>query len=222
MAESAPAPRRGRPPIPLERIVEAALEIVAEEGAGALSLRHLARRLSSSTSTLYRHVENRSALLGLVVDALLAEALPAGRRTDLPWDEECRDIAERLFATLVGHHGAAALLAETVPTGPHALAIREHQLAVLTGAGLPLPDAARAVATLAHTVLGFAMQAAVPAELQPARAGLEGVDEERFPLTREIAAELPIPIEEEFAFGLDLILEGLRRQVEESSSPSAP
>ena len=42
----------GRPPVPLERIVATALQIVDEEGADALSMRTLAQRLGSGTACL--------------------------------------------------------------------------------------------------------------------------------------------------------------------------
>src|SRR5689334_21438086 len=64
---------RGRPPLPLDRIIATAIEIVDEEGADALSMRTLAQRLESGTATLYRHFGSRAQLVAHVVDAVLGE-----------------------------------------------------------------------------------------------------------------------------------------------------
>jgi len=59
--------------MPREQIVAAALAILDEEGADALSLRALAQRLESSTATLYRHFDSRADLLAQVVDRIFGE-----------------------------------------------------------------------------------------------------------------------------------------------------
>ena len=51
----------------------AALELVDEHGADALSMRSLAQRLGSGTATLYRHFANRAELVAMVVDRMLGE-----------------------------------------------------------------------------------------------------------------------------------------------------
>ncbi|MFZ2503103.1 MAG: TetR/AcrR family transcriptional regulator [Nocardioides sp.] len=211
MTQGRSAPRRGRPPIPRERIVAVALEIVAQEGADALSLRNLAARLSSSTSTLYRHVDNRRELIALVFDGLLGEVPLDGGTAHPQWGEECRAVASKLFSVLSAHRGAAGLVGETVPSGPNALAIREYLFGVLTGAGFPLGISAKAVATLGHYVIGFAMQAPANSPAHPSENRLGDIDSEKYPLTAEALPRLPIPLDVEFAFGLDLILNGLRR-----------
>lgn len=208
-------PRRGRPPIPVDRIVAAALEIVAEDGVAGLSLRSLAGRLSSSTSTLYRHVANRAELLALVFDELLGEVLEDEPAAERRWDEECRAVATRLFTVLSRHRGSAGLVGDAIPVGPNALALRERLFGILTGAGFPLDVAGTAVATLGHYAIGFAMQSAgSPAEPQTVDH-LNGVDAGRYPLTAGGSAGLPIPLDVEFAFGLDLILRGLRHHLDD-------
>lgn len=206
------APRGpGRPAIPLERIIDAALQIIDADGADALSLRTLATRLSSSTSTLYRHISGRAELVELVLDRMIGDAaVRAGNVTELPWTEACRHISTSLFDVLSQHGRAAALLAETLPTGPNAMAVRESMLDVLLRAGLDQEGAIRAVATIGHYVVGFAMQA--PDPTAPARdhaAVRSAIDPSRFPRTASVAQFLPRPLAEEFLYGLDLLLRGL-------------
>jgi AcrR family transcriptional regulator len=208
--------RPGRPPIPRDRILQTALDIVDEDGADALTLRALADRLGSSTSTLYRHVSGRVELTSLVVDRLLGEAAVDERRTEaLAWDDACRHIATTVYETLARHSNAAPLLVDVVPTGPHGMAMRESLLAALLRAGFAPDRAALTTATLAHYVLGFAVQ--IPGAATPGTTtdddGLLGADPQEFPHIASVAHHLPRPLGEEFAHGLDLILAGLRGEV---------
>src|SRR5262249_48193524 len=114
------------------------------------------------------------------------------------------------------HRNAAPLLIEQVPIGPNAMAHRELGIAILLDNGFPPHLAARAYATLARYVLGFAIQLNTPnATGQPDDAQLSAafrsLDRSRFPATVAVADSLPVPLEDEFAFGLELILEGLRK-----------
>ncbi|MBT2534507.1 TetR/AcrR family transcriptional regulator C-terminal domain-containing protein [Arthrobacter sp. ISL-48] len=209
--------RPGRPPLPKQRIIDAALQIIDEEGADALSLRTLATRLSSGTATLYRHVSGRAELIALVLDQLIGEARDGvGDISELPWDEACRRISTTLFEVLSRHGRAAALLAESVPVGKNALALRETLLTVLLDAGFTSDVAVRAVATLGHYVLGFAMQAEPPGTVAPvleAETLAQLMDAQNYPNTTAIAQLIPRPLPEEFSFGLRCLLRGLQEQL---------
>jgi len=205
----------GRPPIPLERIVEAALQIVDEQGADALSMRTLAQRLDSGTTTLYRHFANRADVIAHVVDRIFGEAALGTEELDtLDWQQGCKVAAQTMFDVLRRHANVAPLLVAGVPIGPNALALRERSIAALLASGFPPELAARTYATLARYVLGFAIQLTgnSPPD-DPADSGLSavfhGLDPQLFPATIAVADHAPIPLEEEFAFGLDLIINGL-------------
>jgi AcrR family transcriptional regulator len=208
---------RGRPALPLDRILAAALDLLDEQGADALSMRSLAQRLESGTATLYRHFSNRAELVALVVDRILGEVDPdASAMVAMPWQESCTLVAQNMFDALSRHGNVASLLIEYTPTGPNALAIRELCLAVLLDNGFAPVVAAHAYATLARYVLGFAIQVAGSAGVtdeQDAQlaAAFHELDSVRYPATVEVADELPVPLEEEFTFGLQLIIAGLER-----------
>ncbi|MEV3939092.1 TetR/AcrR family transcriptional regulator [Glycomyces sp. NPDC049804] len=201
----------------MERIIAVAVQIVEEEGAEALSMRSLAQRLGSGTATLYRHFGGRAALVAHVVDQMFAGVDPIPK--DLAasgWEPACRAIARTMFDTLSRHRRVARLLMEQVPLGPHAMALREQCLAVLLGNGFSPRTAARAYATLARYVLGFAVQLDDdPGRGEDTAAAVFGkVDPASFPATALVASSLPTPLEDEFAFGLDLLLAGLRESRE--------
>ncbi|WP_198667206.1 TetR/AcrR family transcriptional regulator [Glycomyces dulcitolivorans] len=192
-----------------------ALTILDEDGADALSLRLLAQRLGSSTATLYRHFENRADLVAQVVDRIIGEIeVDEDEAGATHWQQAVRTAAVSMFEVLSRHRNVAALLTEQIPAGPNAAVYRERVLALLLAHGFPPPLASRAYASLARYVLGFAMQltadpAAKSRDEARMSAALHRIDAARFPATRALADLLPMPIEEEFAFGLDLLLAGL-------------
>ncbi|MFI9383560.1 TetR/AcrR family transcriptional regulator [Kutzneria sp. NPDC052558] len=203
----------GRPAMPREQIVAAALAILDEEGADALSLRALAQRLESSTATLYRHFDSRADLLAQVVDRIFGE-IDVDPEQAATWQDACGALAAAMFEVLRRHRNAAPLIGEHVPVGPNALLHRERALALLLAAGFSPALAARAYSTLARHVLGFAMQlnqdaAAQRREDTDVSARLHRLDPDRFPATVAVADALPVALEDEFEFGLRLIITGL-------------
>ena len=103
--------------------------------------------------------------------------------------------------------------------GPNALAQRELVLSVLLDNGFPPAAAAHAYATVSRYVLGFAIQLSgstsggdqPDAQDAEVSAAFHRLDPSRYPATVAVADELPVPLEEEFTFGLQLIVAGLER-----------
>jgi AcrR family transcriptional regulator len=203
-----------------------ALRIVDEEGADALSMRSLAQSLDSGTATLYRHFAGRAELIAHVVDHVFGEAeFSAEKLAAMSWQEAWQAIATTMFDALSRHGNVAPLLAGQVPIGPNAMAVRERCIAVLLDNGFPPQVAARAYATVSRYVLGFAIQlGAQPMAEQPdgegASAAFRASDPSVFPATAAVADSLPVPLKDEFAFGLELLVQGLGRL--HDSSAEAP
>jgi TetR/AcrR family tetracycline transcriptional repressor len=208
----------GRPAIPLERIIATAVRIVDEQGAEALSMRSLAQALESGTATLYRHFANRAELVAHLVDRVFGEtAIDADALAAMPWQQACHGIARAMFDALARHRNVAPLLTQQVTTGPNAMAIRERCLSILLGAGFDPRLAARSYATLSRYVLGFALQFAVQADVASTAEAddvsvLRNADPHRYPAIAAVADSLPVSLEEEFGFGLELLLRGLALQ----------
>ncbi len=214
-----PVYRRGRPPRSLERIVSVALEIVDEVGAD-FSMRLLADRLGSGTATLYRHLAGKDELMVYVVDRILGEVdveTDADTLSGTTWQEETARGAVAFYEVLKNHPNALPLLLSQVPVGPNALIQRERSLSVLLACGFPLDLAARAYTAVAHYVVGFALQQYAPGAPQRQDAArlcdfYRALDGEIYPATVATAEELTgVPLDEEFRFGLQLILDGVGR-----------
>jgi AcrR family transcriptional regulator len=207
VSASAPAIRipGSRRPLDREFILTGALDIIDTHGAEALTMRALATHLESGTTTLYRHFANRAALIAAVIDRVLGtidSESPSGT-----WQQVCKFLAMRLFDTLAAHPNLAPLLIENRPTGRGTLAGREQFLAVLLRDGFTPETAGRLYATVAHYVIGFAVQLRAHAEVA-STLDIPGADPIRFPATAMTVASgvLPMPLAEEFTYGLDLIL----------------
>ena len=211
----------GRPPIAVDRIVSTALQIVDDDGADALSMRTLAQRLDSGTATLYRHFTGRADLVAHVVDRVFGSVeLDIARLSTMTWQEACKTAVHSMFDALRRHQNVAPLLAEDVPIGPNALAARERMIAFLLANGFPPALAARSYATLARYVLGFAIQltgARSDADDASLARVFHDLDPLIFPATVAVAEHIPVPLDDEFAFGLELIVDGLTQSLQRCS-----
>ncbi|MDX6363901.1 TetR/AcrR family transcriptional regulator [Streptomyces sp. NPDC058274] len=214
----APAPRRGRPPVDVGKIIDMALKLIDEVGVQALTLRMLADALGSGTATLYRHFAGKDELLAHVVDRIVGEVQPAPQdMKDLSWREAAAVGAETFYDTLCRHPNALPLLVSQVPVGPNGLVNRERVIGLLLGFGFPVDLAARAFTAIGHYVVGFAIQQHGPGAARPEDQTqlydyYRSLDPAAYPATTAAAADLTgVPLREEFRFGLGLLLDGLER-----------
>ncbi|WP_231982112.1 TetR/AcrR family transcriptional regulator [Mycobacterium sp. E2327] len=194
-------------------MVGTALQIVDEEGVEALSMRTLAQRLESGTATLYRHFASRGEVVSYVVDRVFGEIdCSTEDLATMGWQQACESFARATFEVLRSHPNVAPLLVDQLPLGPNALAQREALLAVLLDNGFTPRHAARSYATVARYVLGFAIQLSGRGlDDRHASTLFRALDPQLFPATRAVADYLPVPIDEEFAVGLELIISGLAK-----------
>lgn len=89
--ERRPTPRER---LSVDRIVEEALRLAEQEGVRGISMRPLAARFNVSATALYGHVASRDALMGLMLDRILADVPPLS--PELAWDEALRVGALRM------------------------------------------------------------------------------------------------------------------------------
>jgi AcrR family transcriptional regulator len=219
---AAPSPRRGRPArLSRPQIVGVALELVDAEGVDALTMRALARRLGADPMAVYRHVRDKADLLGAMCDAVVADlpALdPAG-----PWRPQVAELAGELRARLAAHPALLPVLAGA-PVTPASLAVTHQALALLVAHGVPADAAGTGFGAVFSYVLGFALvEAALPAldadrdELRAGALAHLGDPAPPPPHLDEALALLESP--GDFAFGLDLLLDGLERRAGGPVSP---
>ena len=206
---------RGRPTIPFDKIIVTALELVEEIGIQAFNMRALADRLGSGTATLYRHFECKDEILVYVADKFLGDLVTEDDYSLLPWKEACTFAITRFYLQLRAHPNVVPILLTQIPVGPNSLAVRERLLSMFLNAGFKPDLAASAYATIAHYVLGFASQFGSDIQSNPGASHelahlFTKLDKDKYPATIEAAHYLaPISIDQEFHFGLKLIIQGL-------------
>lgn len=204
----------------MERIVAAALDIIDRDGLDALSMRSLATELDTGTATLYRYVSSKEEVLVEALDAVLGEIhLPEDLSDASHWREQVARAAAALREGLLAHPNITPLLAGSVPIGPNALAGREANLALLIKAGFEPSTAARLHLTIAHYVIGFVLAespesaAYGPEYRRTLKRYYQRLPAEMYPSITALADELTTrDNDHEFAFGLNLILDGIERQ----------
>lgn len=151
-------------------MLAAARELIAADGAGALSMRALARRLDVAPNALYSHVTDKTDLLDQLLDGLLADvAVPPPEAAPL---DGVATVMTSSYRTLTAHPELMPLfLARQGARGPNAVRLGEILDGLLAEAGVrDVPEARRVL--IVHTI-GFAAFAG-GAEVLPAEVTAAG------------------------------------------------
>ena len=204
----------------LDRVVDAALELVDERGGAALSIRAVAARLDVNPNAVYTYVDSRAALEFEVVERIMSTAdIDTLLDADQPWDDRIIAFALSMREIFHAHPAAALLLTSTRPDGPQANRIGEGLLHALGDAGFGLEHAARSAHAILVQIIGSIgfdiaeTSAATPLPTEEARIATRRTlldDIEDAPLTTESADTIAAWIStDQFIWGLKALLHGL-------------
>jgi len=148
--------QRGRPPeLSLEKIVEAALSILDEEGLRELTMRRLAIKLGTGSGSLYRHVASRDELLVEVADNVLGEL--GAPDEALPWRRAVEELAHDLRRVLLAHRAVVLVITTTPLLGPNAMRLRELFWGAMDRDGCAPEFAVQVYFTVMHLVVSSAL-----------------------------------------------------------------
>jgi AcrR family transcriptional regulator len=208
-----------RTPLSRERVLRAAVALADRDGVGSLSMRRLARELGVEAMSLYHHVAGKDALLDGMVDLVFGEIeLPAA---GTGWKTAMRRRAVSARAALSRHPWAINLMESRRTPGPANLRHHDAVIGCLRQAGFPVALTAHAYSLLDAYVYGFALQEAslpfdTPEEtVELAQTIMDGFPADTYPNLTELAVEHVLQpgydYGDEYAFGLDLILDGLEQ-----------
>lgn len=198
-----------RDPLTRDRVLRAAVEVVDREGLEALSMRRLGQELGVEAMSLYRYVPSKADLLDGIHEAILAEVVvPRGARD---WRKTARGYARAFRSALVAHPNALSLFATRPAVTSASLRHVEAGFALLRSAGFDIGYAVSAFQVLVSFIVGHTLASHAPAR-EDERSTLDYRDLEpsEFPVLVEAAGVLDNrDLDEEFEFGLDVVLEGL-------------
>jgi TetR/AcrR family tetracycline transcriptional repressor len=199
-----------------ERIIDAALHVMDQDGLEAVSMRRVAREVGVEAMSLYNHVHDKDDLLdgirvrvfsGFAFPELAGDPYENGRRVALAW----RNL-------LKAHPSMMELLAEDhgPPQSLDALRPMEMALAVLRSMGIPEEEVVQVFHAFGGYIQGFTMmEHQMDYGKYGGEAGLaeiaQRIDAAELPC---VAAALPYmtdcDLDAQFTLGLDLMLEGIR------------
>jgi AcrR family transcriptional regulator len=216
-----------QPALSRAAIVREAIVLLDTEGIEALSMRKLGARLNAGATSLYRHVATKDELMELAVDEVFAEiAVPAAGSPD--WRAAATEAARSFRTTALRHPWLASVLGQAglAYLGPNLMSVTERLAALFTAAGFPEPSGA--LDTVLSYVIGMSTteaawlttvarsgqtEAAFIARLMPAAQRAAASHEHlagSYAATAAAAALDPVEVRDtKFAYGLDVILDGL-------------
>jgi AcrR family transcriptional regulator len=210
-----------REPLSRERIVDAAMGLLVEQGYEAVSMRKVAQLLNTGPASLYAHVANKKELDQLLVDR-------AAREMEFPeadpeiWQEQLKDCMRSMLKVMRAYPGVARAAIGQVPLGERALQSTEHMLAILKAGKVSDQAAAWAVDLIPLYVTATAFEESVQGAagwteedvvnyVGGLRQFFENLPSEKFPVTVALAAALTAGAsgDERFEFGIQVIVAGL-------------
>lgn len=145
-----------RPAVPLsrERIRDAALELIDQDGLDALSMRNLARRLGVQAASLYTHFANKDAVLDAVANLLTRRVDTSG--FDRGWQAGLTTWGRSYRAALQAHPRAAPVVAAGTGQRADFLAMADGVHGGLVSHGWPPRYATMIAASVKYLVIGAA------------------------------------------------------------------
>jgi AcrR family transcriptional regulator len=207
---------RTRSRLSRERIVEAALGVVAREGLDALSMRRLAQELDVWPMSVYRYFRDKEELLDAVVDGATDDvvALPAAGT----WREQIGELLRQARAALGAEAGGLGPRFTRAMLTPGALRVSEAGVRILHDAGLEPDEAAQAWRALCGYVFGFAAfdDGAPPGESERrARSALAALPPDEYPALTEATDGFATALagSGQLDYGLERMLDGLEARL---------
>jgi hypothetical protein len=180
-------------------------------------MRKLGQVLRVEAMSLYKHVANKDDILDGIADLVMSDfEVPSA---DVDWKTAIRQGASSAHLALLRHPWASSLIESRLNAGPARLRYLEAVIGVLSAAGFTMPMVMRAIMALDSHTYGFVLQElAWPFDDEDApevaAAFARGLPVGEYPnllAMAEMVSTAPGGVPADFAFGLELILDGLER-----------
>lgn len=204
--------QREKSPLSRERIVDAAVSLLDEEGTARLTMRRLAERLGAGSTTLYWHVKTKDDVLDLALDHVFGEVdLPEPGAAD--WRGSVAALIGRWRDIMLRHPWSAALLGRPM-LGPNVLTRSEFLHSTLLAAGFTEPDLTAAGYAVSNYVIGSALMQSTwetGDEQQARRSALDHLqaNRDRYPTLATHGPFVGKDWDRTFTLGLEYLLDGI-------------
>lgn len=218
-----------RPPVTRQRILDIAFALADQEGLQAVTMRRVGKELGVEGMALYNHVRDKHDILDGIVERVLDQIpLPSA---EADWKDAMRVRADGARRVFLEHTWAIGLLeSRHTNSSPTRLAYFDTVLACLRAAGFDATMSMRAFSILDSFVYGAILQ-----EVTLPFDGADSLEAVGDDLLAQMGAAYPHLAEatvramedgwsheDQFKFGLDLVLDALEQRRGAPSVPSRP
>lgn len=181
------------------RILDAVATTVANRGVDAVTMRAVATELKVDPMALYRHFQDKDALLAAFVDDVFSEIGPP----EQPGIEGAKELARQYYRALIARPGLVNITLEHAINSPHQLLMGERIYRGMLDAGYEIETAVMVFSALQRFVLGSALM--YPRRTDPSnladwnrvRGLFRDLDPEQFPTLRRVNEHVPKMSQEE-------------------------
>ena len=209
--------KKDRPKLTHGMIVATAVKIADTEGIDSLSMRKVASKLGVEAMSLYYHIANKNALIAAMVEYIAPEIDPP--TPDVDWQDAMTKRAHIVKAVLEKHTWAAHLFIAGFNDGRRMLTYSASTIGYLLQAGFSTQLTDYAWNTIDSYIYGFNMQREdFPIDQSEykkvAAQYLPYLSESELPHARAMTQSIIDGThdgQQDFDFGLTIILEGLER-----------
>lgn len=218
MAVARPETRQRRSPLTRERVLKAAVRLADREGIDAVSMRRLGTELGIEAMSLYTHVRGKDDLLDGMIELVIRE-IPIHRDAG-DWKASLRSTVLEARSVVLRHPWAPRIIARRSDPGPAGLRYYDAVMGILRDGGFSLEMTHHAIHLFGSRLLGFTQDLfddspdVDPVAMEAMAAALERTHPHLAEMARGASHDGALggcDDDVEFAFGLDLVLDGLER-----------
>lgn len=215
-----------RAPLNRDRVLRAAVDLADEVGLAAVSMRRLAQELGVVPMALYKHVADKEELVDGMVDLVIAEFDPPDPAA--PWKDDVRQRVLSARRAVLRHPWARQAIESRTRRTAAVLGHMDSVAGAFRAGGFSVDLTHHVMHALGNRIWGFSpelFEEPVDPDAPPpdpeAQQAMAAEFARRFPHVLEIAVAATrgdlsgvgrgCDDEFEFAFGLDLVLDGAER-----------
>lgn len=212
-----------RSPLTRERVFQAAVEFADRHGIDELSMRKLGQELGVEAMSLYHHVKNKEEILDGMVDVVAAGIRPVAAGPD--WQATMREQILVARAAMKRHSWAPGVIESRKTMSFPMMQYMESVAGIFRAGGFSVDLMHHAMHALGARVLGFNQELFDDSEAMDASPEAQALLMQQmvnqFPNISAVVAEVQHQEETivgsgcdddiEFAFSLDILLDGLER-----------
>ncbi|NQX62133.1 TetR/AcrR family transcriptional regulator [Paenibacillus qinlingensis] len=210
-------------PLDRERIIQAVLSLLRDEGLGSISMRKIADFLGVKAASLYYHVKDKEQLMHLLAEQISSDVSFPDESLD--WQEQLREWALQFRLVLHRYRDAVSIMSATMAGSPKRLAHIEFLYRLFAQSGFRDPHIPWFASMIKNYIYSFVdeenrlmARAAEPVEPsdkigETPAARMQSLSAEHYPhFVRLLPYTTAVNWNEEFLFGLKVLVDGFEAQ----------